>query len=1482
MARDISRKRSNLGSGDIKRAPTANEQNLQVVIDTIYRELNELKNATSSTSKLSASTPTEGKDGDIRLYAERATDGTVGYFVQGKFGDSWASGRLQLDTIAPKSLKSDGTTTVVPSYGTSGEGYITSAGVTYEALDTNLDVGELSGQVAKGNHVHDHNSDSILNTGTNTHAQIDSHISDLSIHREPNDSAGNMALVRNNTPHPGSQDLWARSDHVHQLDQSVTYEFTALQKFNVSSGNAMEVTGDVTITGNLTVDFVEADTGDTTIGSDLSVGEDVVLNNGTNLNGNVNNVNTNTIHGSTLSHNKVQIRHQTTSGNPQLSLEHSSSVKTELYTNSTGQFYISPDTDIVLNPTNGNILPKGNMEIDLGTDTRKFRSLYAGELVVDNIIAQNVMATIGGKIMVAPTNVVMVDISSTDTSITLKYNDPNFQDAFLFLQKADVSLPDEDNNVDGIVQFEVIRTSNASPTSTDVNGETCYTYTITTRNVDGSGANAWVENDAIVCLYKPGSGGNKGYIELTSSGTVLNSTGPRITAYAASDTDTVWNAAKPVFSIGRIGGYGGVPSNDDTAGLVIGDNLTSGPSDSTNPFKGMVAQRTGLKLFNTPIKMYDGNNLNVLIDRDSNDRNVFAIGASIDESTLAGADLKFAYDNTPGVETYVLTIDGNIDLSENVDFTINESDIMSAIDHFLPSTDMGNVSQRGLYLTPGWLGFWEYDASNPGAAYWPVKLGATASGTSGDPFFEIKNHPTLPTEFIRYTTDNGLEIQGKINVQGKFPTIRYSNFDTNTQINSSGDTFVVAEYISHANDENVYIAMRCRDAENGAALYWYNSWNTSESGEPSPDVNGGVFLGNLHQGFVENNTNSFETWLTFTVPVASLGNSGSNYGLIQTKSLSADGIQLLDIIVYNSTEEYLNLNELKANITASGAETTADNAIPGNVDYTLTNDIILGNGSIQIGNTVNSAVFSAGTTDFDTDNSTPGFRLGNDEGAYKFLIKNNQDNDSANQQYIKIDTSLSTQNAIEIKGALHADRLADVTPKIADAGGTYRNLSIIKHHYDGYFDVESNSGPQDMTSSSCVVEGVRNGAIVTVHISATGTGSPNDRSFWVNPRLVYAKSGTGFPTYIPDNITGKFRLGGGWKEVDWIPFADAQITSDGDESTSPPFWKVHNTYFQSTTGYTQGGSSPWPYNGDALVIEIDPDENDIGITPDNDFIGERFGSSLTALQFGIWDTSNPYSNAIKAANMLWVGTHIGWNGSKAKIALLPTTGDNYGGSGTSAVGSIFVDNNPYGPESYQVRTGTDMQLQQFDNDLLQLGYANSTEFHNYGNNIDEHLGGVGMTIAFDHMAYMPSWIGAVRAKLYPVAFIGDPGSNLPDAMYYFYGGANKHQYDAYSSNPASCPCPFTRSLIYARENNEDTNLKIGVEPISFYVADDYYKTFNHTYTFKVDIPDLHTGTNAGKININFGTGTPWSAWPTYGEERNILDVTFNVTVDNGG
>jgi len=939
MARDISRKRSEIGASSNKNAPKITDSNQQNVIDSIYRELNQLRRSINSSSKLTASTPVEGKSGDIRLYTETANDGSKGYFLQAKFGNSWASGRLSLDELAPKRIKSDGTPSTVQSYESDGGGYITKDDVTYETLDSNNDVGVGNTQVAKGSHVHDHNSANILNTGTNTHDQIDDHIEDLSIHREPNDNVAHIGVVTNQTGSTGTRDKWARSDHQHVLDQSRTYDFTAEQKISVGTGNqALTITGDVDITGNLTVDFAEAGTGDTTVEADLSVGKDVVLNNdATNLSGNVNNTNTTTIHGVATSYNKFIIDYQPSSGNSHLELKYDSSNTSKLFTGSTGNFTLEPTSDIILSPTSGNVIPKGNLEVDLGTDVRKWRSLFIGELVADHLVAQNVMATIGGKILVAPTTTLMEDFPSTESiSIKLKHNDPNFRNAFIYLQKADFS--------NGTVQYEVVETADAAPAqTTNSDGETCYLYVITARNKDSSGINSWTKNDAVVSLYSKGTGGNKGFIELTSSGSIFNNTGPRITAYAASNSDTAWDAAKPIFSIGRIGGYGGVPTNDDTAGLVIGDNLTAGPSDTTNPFRGLVAQRTGMKLFNTPIKMYDGDKLNVLIDRDANGKNVFAIGPEVDESDYSGSSLLFSYVNN----AYTLSIDGNIDLSENVDFTIDADDIMNSIDHFLPTTDMGNVSQRGLYLTPGWLGFWETTSGG----YWPVKIGATASGTTGDPFFEIKNHPSSPTEFIKYTTDDGLEIAGKVTIIGEQPPITIAstpsmNVDVSDGVNKPQQIYQLTSEAT-----TIYIHVKVENAVNGKI-----EWTNNIMDEPAPNWSQTVLSDINGSG-----------WFT-----GEISHSGSNnYRAFRYVNIQADTNHFVKGFLVTKYRP----GDPQAIIDAINAQTTADNAIPGNSDFTTSNTITLGSGSIEVGNaTVNTGIYSYGKNSLVSN--TAGFYLG--------------------------------------------------------------------------------------------------------------------------------------------------------------------------------------------------------------------------------------------------------------------------------------------------------------------------------------------------------------------------------------------------------------------------------------------------------------------------------------------------------------------------
>ena len=1347
MPRDISRNSNQIGSSK-KSAPRVEDPTIQKVINGIYEELNRLKISSSKEPIGAQSQPSDGDSGDIRLYTKKAEDGSTGFFIQGKFGESWASGRLGVDLIDPNLPVTEQLT--VSSYVDDGGEYITKLGVTFENLVFNNSVGAASNQVAVGNHNHNHNT--LVNAvGFRSHSQIDDHIDDSTIHFTTGDLPSGPGVGLSNDS--GIASTAARSDHKHELDTDQAYTWGATQTITVNSGTALDVTGDVEITGDLIVDWSIADdssgnlnlTNDATIGGDLSVDG--------------------------LSALDSTIIEETAAN--QLSIRYNSTNKLDINVAQNGLTTLIANNGIQVDASS--LRPMTNIATDLGQSTKRwnsgyFQSLYADELIVETLVAQDVMATIGGRIMVAPTTKLTNSITNQSIAITVEHNIFHEND-FILLKTAP----------GGLAQQEVMQvtadtvTANPGP----------YVYNVT-RNIDatGVGAHSFSDGDAVVNL---GHEQGDGYIELTSTQSIHDTQGPKISLRTRTETytdnQTTWNEAAEIVRIGNLDGTGYTGNNTDY-GMIIGQNIANPATHSTDPFKGLVVDKGTFKLFNTNYSSYTGQQLSVYIGQDER----------------------------PG-------------LSDKVAFV------------------MGN----GIGLDPN--NEWEND------------------------IFKFAYNST--------TGQYDLSLTGQLNVLGQDNAPYVAGYNVNeTVLDSNGEDAQITFPIAGTNwssGDDLYGHFKLKNAQGDVTIQFTDNRYPEGQGGGPPVVTW-TTLAVVNQNA---NDSGFEKWYTFSVTPANSAHTkafrvlytggGSNEvtvkSILSTVKTSGNPEAIASLIIAEI-----------ANNTADNASNTANNAIPGNSDFTLTNDINIGSGSISIG-TVAGAAISAGLTNFNTDNNVPGFRLGVDseDSTYKFLVKNNS---STDPQYIKVDTA--SANAVEIKGALHADKLANVNPKIADAGGTYRNLSIIKHHFDGYLDIQSNSGPGDMTSSSCVVEGVRNGAIVTVHIAATATGGPTDRSFWVNPRIVYAKSGTGFPSSIPDNVSGKFRLGNGWKEVDWIPFADAQITDDSQESTSPPFWKIDNAYFEYVTGSNFGGSSPWEYNGNALILEIDPDENDIGITPDNDFIQERFGGDLTALQFGIWNTENAYSNAIKVANMLWVGSFIGWNGSKAKIGLLPTTGDNYGGGGTSAVGSVFKNNQPYGPEYYEVRTGTDMHIDKFDNDLLQLGYAGNTEFYNYGNSIDEDLGGVGMTVAFDTMTYMPSWTTSVRNKIYPTAFIGDPGSSLPNAMWYFYGGTNKDQYDNYSSNPASCPCPFTRALIYAKENNELTNLKVGVEPISFYVADDYYKTFNHTYTFKVDIPDLHTGANAGKININFGTGTPWSAWPTYGEERNILDVTFNVTVDNGG
>lgn len=233
---------------------------------------------------------------------------------------------------------------------------------------------------------------------------------------------------------------------------------------------------------------------------------------------------------------------------------------------------------LTLSPAGTAVLPTGSILKDLGDYSRKWRSLFAAELYVENLVAQDVLATIGGRIMVAPTTKTISDTNSSQTTIEVEHN--NITGAYIYMATAP----------GGMAQVEVMRVT-AGPTT--ITGG--YRYTVT-RNIDGSGANGWVAGSAVANI---GAAAGQGWIDLTSTNTVYNHLGPTMTIYSRTGMGA-WTDARPTVSVGNLRSW--VDYGSDEFGFALGQDLTLLPAAG---FSGMTGDRVnGLRLFNAPIEMY--------------------------------------------------------------------------------------------------------------------------------------------------------------------------------------------------------------------------------------------------------------------------------------------------------------------------------------------------------------------------------------------------------------------------------------------------------------------------------------------------------------------------------------------------------------------------------------------------------------------------------------------------------------------------------------------------------------------------------------------------------------------------------------------------------------------------------------------------------------------------------------------------------------
>lgn len=77
-----------------------------------------------------------------------------------------------------------------------------------------------------------------------------------------------------------------------------------------------------------------------------------------------------------------------------------------------GNLLIAPAGDVTFDPTGNDILPVTGYDLNLGSLSKKYLTLYAAELWVETLVAQDTIATIGGRILVGPTTQFAVDLAA--------------------------------------------------------------------------------------------------------------------------------------------------------------------------------------------------------------------------------------------------------------------------------------------------------------------------------------------------------------------------------------------------------------------------------------------------------------------------------------------------------------------------------------------------------------------------------------------------------------------------------------------------------------------------------------------------------------------------------------------------------------------------------------------------------------------------------------------------------------------------------------------------------------------------------------------------------------------------------------------------------------------------------------------------------------------------------------------------------------
>lgn len=252
--------------------------------------------------------------------------------------------------------------------------------------------------------------------------------------------------------------------------------------------------------------------------------------------------------------------HSQSSTGEQLRLQYDAFNFTSFTVGSGGNLTVAPSGDFIFDPAGNDILPETGYDLNIGMLSKKFLTLHAAELWVETLVAQDTIATIGGRILVGPTTILIADLAPAATTMDVKHNQMASGDR-VYLE------------ANGQVEFIAVT---SGPTA--IGGG--YRYNVT-RNLDGSGANQWYAGDAV---FNTGTTSD-GFIDIYSLRGV-NSVGSGPTIVGNVRTGTAYNAWAERWAAGNLDGlydYGVT-----TYGFAAGDPSNAWVSmDATNGVRMM-------------------------------------------------------------------------------------------------------------------------------------------------------------------------------------------------------------------------------------------------------------------------------------------------------------------------------------------------------------------------------------------------------------------------------------------------------------------------------------------------------------------------------------------------------------------------------------------------------------------------------------------------------------------------------------------------------------------------------------------------------------------------------------------------------------------------------------------------------------------------------------------------------------------------------